>query len=653
MPVALCQLEVRPGQPYHNLERARGLLARAVASGARLAVLPEMALPGYLLGDLWERDAFLRECLDAQEQLVRAAGEMGLAVAFGGLAVDFDRNGEDGRPRKYNAFLLAWRGRLIPPAGGPHPFSVKTLLPNYREFDDSRHFFDNRKLARELGRPLAELLNPHRLPDEIGGCAVGGMLCEDGWWEDYGFSPAAVLAQRGAKLLLNLSCSPFTLGKNSKRHRVFNRIAAELALPLVYCNCTGLQNNGKTVYTFDGRSAVYAPGGGLSMEMPAFEEGVALADPFAPARAPGAEVSVGTGTQAGGVLGVSTAVEAEPLLPALLYGTRKFLELTHTQRVVIGASGGIDSALAAALYARVLPAEDLLLLNMPSRHNTALTRGAAKQLADNLGCLYGVAPIEKSVALTEQEFAALEISGAGRSTPLRLTLSAAAQENVQARDRSARLLAAAAAAFGGAFTCNANKSELTVGYTTFYGDLGGFFANLADLWKGQVYAAARALNAEAGRAIIPPESLAVKPSAELNAAQNPEKGGGDPLHYPYHDALFRGWVERWRRASPEENLAWYLAGTLEKELGIEPGLSARLFPQPGAFIADLERWWKNYTGLAVAKRIQAPPVLAVSRRAFGFDHREAQLPPLFTRRYEELKRRALSGGASAPEGARP
>jgi NAD+ synthase (glutamine-hydrolysing) len=191
------------------------------------------------------------------------------------------------------------------------------------------------------------------------------------------------------------------------------------------------------------------------------------------------------------------------------------------------------------------------------------------------------------------------------------------------------------------FTCNANKSEMTVGYTTLYGDLGGYLANIADLWKGEVYALGRYLNAEVyGRTVIPEGSFTVIPSAELSAAQAVDEGKGDPLIYPYHDRLFRAWVEEWNRVTPEEILEWYKAGTLEACIAY-PGKVSDRFPSARAFIADLERWWTQYQGLGVAKRIQAPPVLAVKRRAFGFDHRESQMGTRLTRRYETLKQELL------------
>jgi NAD+ synthase (glutamine-hydrolysing) len=211
-------------------------------------------------------------------------------------------------------------------------------------------------------------------------------------------------------------------------------------------------------------------------------------------------------------------------------------------------------------------------------------------------------------------------------------------ENVQARDRSSRILAALAASFAGVFACNANKAELTVGYSTLYGDLGGFLALLGDLWKSEVYALGRYLNDSVfQKAAIPEGIFTIVPSAELNDEQAVDQGRGDPLIYPYHDRLFFSWVQRWNRATPEEILEWYASGTLNKELGLQGTDAYKLFNGAAAFVRDLERWWNLYNGIAVAKRVQAPPILAVSSRAFGFDHRESLGKPFYSARYRELR----------------
>ena len=260
------------------------------------------------------------------------------------------------------------------------------------------------------------------------------------------------------------------------------------------------------------------------------------------------------------------------------------------QRVVIGVSGGIDSAVAAALYTEVLGVENVYLVNMPSVFNSATTKNLSEQLAKNLGCKYFVVPIQESVDWTVKQ-----LEGVG------VSVSSFVRENIQARDRSSRILAAMAAAVGGGFTCNANKAESTVGYATLYGDEAGFMSALADLWKFQVYELANYFNDEIfGREVIPQGIIDIVPSAELSTAQNVDEGKGDPLKYPYHDYLLRAFVEQ--DVMPEEILYWYATSTLEKELGCKRGLVKKYFSTAQEFIADLERWWRQFTGMGVAKR---------------------------------------------------
>jgi NAD+ synthase (glutamine-hydrolysing) len=307
--------------------------------------------------------------------------------------------------------------------------------------------------------------------------------------------------------------------------------------------------------------------------------------------------------------------------------------------VTVGVSGGIDSSVVAALYRRLLDPEHLLLVNMPGQFTSPTTRSIARDLASNLDCYYVEIPIHGSVELTRAQMGRIAVANRSGTMKRELELTSFMLENVQARDRSARILAAVSAAFGGVFTCNANKSEATVGYTTLYGDLGGYLANIADLWKMEVYQMAEHLNGRVyGRNVIPQGSIDVTPSAELSPAQNVDEGKGDPLIYPYHDRLFRSWVESWARTTPEEILGWYAEGTLEEHIGYAGRVSA-IFPDARAFVGDLERWWNQYQGIGVAKRIQAPPVLAVKKRAFGFDHRESLMGARYTRRYREMKQR--------------
>ncbi len=622
--IRLVQMEVAPGRPAANAARILEHVATARRDGINLVAFPEMAIPGYLLGDEWERPAFLRDCEALGEQVRQAS--QGLTILFGNVGLDWHKRNEDGRVRKYNALFVADDLRWAGPEGGPYPFVIKTLMPNYREFDDSRHFHDLRKLAFELGRDARDLLTP--VATRCG--RIGAVLCEDGWDADYSLSPLRILGEHGVDFVVNASCSPFTLNKNHKRNRVFAAAASALRRPLLYVNNTGIQNNGKTVFTFDGSSCAYDGRGHQLDGPPAFDEGTL-----------DLELSPGGAAEFGHAL-MPRDDDVGMVTKALVYGMGRFMKTCGVSRVVVGASGGIDSALVAALYGRLLPVESLLLVNMPSRHNSPTTIGLARTLAANLGCGYVELSIEDSVKVTRSQVDGLAVRWPGGAERV-LRLDGTLLENVQARDRSSRVLAAVASAFGGVFTCNANKAEMTVGYTTIYGDLGGYLASIADLWKGDVYAVAEYVNrAVYGREVIPAGSFSVVPSAELSPSQAVDEGKGDPLIYPYHDCLFRSWVEAWNRTTPEEILEWYLGGTVEARIGYD-GKVADLFPTAEAFVADLERWWNHYQGLGVAKRIQAPPVLAVKRRAFGFDHRESQMGPRYTERYQALRRQALAG----------
>lgn len=622
---ALAQINVIPGQPALNTKKMLAAIAKARQLNAHIVVFPEMAVPGYLIGDNWEREAFLREC-EAGGERIRAASR-GITVIFGNVGLDWRKRNEDGRVRKYNALFVARNEKFAGPRKSPYKFVIKTLSPNYREFDESRYFYDLRKLALEFGRKPEELIAPVR----CGALDLGCIVCEDAWDLDYSVSPLRILAGHPVDIIINCSSSPFTLNKNRKRNVVFSAQCAKLHKPLIYVNNVGIQNNGKTIYTFDGCSCVYDAAGNYLPLGRRFKEGIFACDiPIETSAAFGQPV-------------VPAEDEISVLHEAVFYGLRSFLSQCGIKRLVVGVSGGIDSSLAACLCSRALGRRNLLLVNMPGNFTSPTTISLARALARNLGCYYTEIPIANSVKLTKEQIDRLNIFSPDRSLKNRLRLTGAMLENVQARDRSSRILAAAAAAFGGAFTCNANKAEITVGYSTFYGDLAGFLAPIGDLWKDEVYKLARFMNEWIyRREVIPPGCFTLTPSAELSPAQNVDQNKGDPLNYPYHDRLFASWVERWQRSTPEEILEWRLKGTLEKEIGYRGNISG-LFSDNRAFIADLERWWKQYGGMAVAKRIQAPPIIAVKKRAFGFDHREAQMSVWFSKRYWELKRRLLKG----------
>ncbi len=637
---ALCQMRVHPGEPARNAETMLRLIAENAALSAEtradVLVFPELCVPGYFLGDGWERPAFLRDCETWNARII-AATQGGPAIVFGTVAIDWNLKGEDGRPRKYNAWVVAAEGTAVEHPGLKRPYGIKTLLPHYREFEDGRHFYDARELARDAGCAWEDYIEPVTLMLRGQTLRLGVLLCEDAWEDDYVQKPVAALASKHPDLVVNLSASPFTRGKNDKRNRVFGAKAKLLGCPLVYVNATGIQNNGKTLYTFDGSSTVYGGDGRVLVETVPYAETVTVVEVVRSAG--GGSWSIPAATPAQAVHGTPVA----EIHAALRYGVEQFLASTGLKKVVIGISGGIDSAVTAALYAEFLQPENLLLVNMPSRFNSATTRSLAKQLADNLGCLYAEVPIEESLAVVRSQLHGLNAASANGTHRVTLKLEGLADENAQARDRGARVLAGISQSFGAVFSCNANKAELTVGYGTLYGDIAGFLAPLGDLWKHDVYAVGHFLNDTVfGSKVIPQGVFDVVPSAELGAHHAVDEGKGDPLVYPYHDRLFYAFVQRWNRATPEEILEWYAAGTLAAELQLPQDLDLKkLFPTPADFIADLERWWNLYNGIGVAKRVQAPPVLAVSSRAFGFDHREFLGRPVYTQRYKELKTKIL------------
>lgn len=622
------QMEIIPGRPDLNYQKISNIIGQAKEKKADILLLPEMCLPGYLIGDLWEQQTFLDDCAYYAQQI--AAKAENLCIVFGSVATEKGKINEDGRIRKYNAAYICQNGTMLSGYLGRN-FIIKNSLPNYREFDDARYFHSLQKLCAEENIAIANALQPIAITIKGQQIKLGVMLCEDGWTDNYQYNIPSILAEKEANLLCNLSCSPYSLGKNKKRHRLLAAQSQAASKPLIYCNNVGIQNNGKNIFTYDGSSCVYNASGKLAAALPMFTDELL-------------EFTWNTETNEINSANLPAAPQQETdiIYHTLRYGTQQFLKQCGINKMTIGLSGGIDSAVTAAMYTDILGPENVLLLNLPSRYNSEATKNIAQRLAEKLHTNYAVMPITESCQHTEKQLTSTPVTNFSSNTTFNLELSRLQRENIQARDRGARLIAAAAAAFGGAFSCNSNKSEIAIGYATFYGDICGALAMIGDLWKHQVYALGHYLNDEIFKdEVIPNEIFTIRPSAELSEEQTVGVGG-DPLVYEYHDYLFKAFMERWHKITPADILRWYKDNTLAAELGCSDKIIQDTFPDNHAFIADLERWWKLFSGFAVAKRIQAPPILSLSKRSFGYDHREAQLTPYFSREYYQLKEELLS-----------
>lgn len=632
MKIALSQFEIIPSMPTNNAARIINYIEEAKNNKADMIIFPELAISGYLIGDMWESESFIRECEELGEEIIKASKD--IFVIFGNVAVDRNKKNFDGRVRKYNALFLAKDGKLIKNLYSkiPYPFIIKTLLPNYKEFEDTRHFFSLKDLifenALEDNFDLKEYFNPVEININGEKINLGLTICEDAWSANYNLSPIDILNEK-TDLFINISSSPYTLIKDTKRHKMYSDISKKYNKPLIYVNNVGIQNNGKTVYAFDGGSSAYDNKGNIICASNRYEERLYYI-----------EMNL-TKKEFPKAIKINEENEYKLIYDTIIYGIRKFMKSIGINKVVIGVSGGIDSALSSAVYVNAIGKDNVLLVNMPSRFNSNTTKNLAKTLAENLSCAYMVVPIQESVDFTIKQIETCKIIKDGEESFLKVSSFIA--ENIQARDRSARILSGLAASFGGVFTCNANKTETMVGYSTLYGDGAGFFAALADLWKYQIYELAKYINKNIfKKEIIPEGSINIIPSAELSNAQAVDEGKGDPIKYDYHDYLFKTLMESWNRILPEDILKMYIDGVLEEKIGCEKGIIKKYFKNDLEFIEDLEKWWRQYMGMAISKRIQAPPILAISRRAFGFGNRESQNRVYYTSKYLYLKNKLLN-----------
>jgi len=533
--IAIGQINPKVGDFSENLGKIRESVAQAQEAGADLVVFPELALLGYPPRDLLLRRGFVEAAEAAFQEVLKESTKMPIVIGHIRPASPRPANRADPSANSWHPYFLHNVVFLLD-GGEILGFQAKVRLPSFDVFEEERYFVPGERCEVLTWR----------------GLRLGLSVCEDFWYED---GVLAAQSQAGVDLLLNVSASPYFRGKPSVRWRLGQAWAAQAGVPLVYANLVGAQDE----LVFDGRSFIVRPDGAFLLDCPAFREGVFLADLAGAPCAPPREAGIADVYQ------------------ALVLGIRDYCQKNGIPRVVIGISGGVDSAVVAALAVEALGKENVVGAFLPGPYTSAVSRECAQALAENLGIKLLVLSIN---AAFEEAKKAL-----GAAIPVEGVVA----ENLQARLRGLFLMALANA-LEAIVLCPGNKAEIAMGYNTLYGDTVGALAPIGDLLKHEVYELARFLNEKAGHPLIPEEILRRPPSAELRPDQKDED---DLPPYSILDPLLKALVEA--NASPEE-LAQRFEAALVREV-----------------LRRLRR--------AEYKRRQLPLVLKVSPKAFGLGWR--------------------------------
>jgi NAD+ synthetase len=529
MKIGFAQINATVGDLRGNCELILAAYERLAAAGAELVLTPELAITGYPPQDLVFKSRFVPQNLKMLEKLHACVEQAALLVGF------VDRNEGRGKPFR-NAAALLERGK---PIRKIH----KSLLPTYDVFDEERYF-----------EPASRVE-----PVEVGGKKIGVTICEDIWTEHYlprplyDVEPVRSLVEQGAEIIVNLSSSPFSLHKPAIRYEMVAGLARAHRRPICYCNLVG----GNDQLVFDGNSIAVNAAGKLIAQLAAFREDEKVVD-----------------TDSTDAIAFYEPKVPEQIFSALSLGLRDYCRKCHFRSVVIGLSGGIDSAVAAVIAADALGAENVTGVSMPSPYSSGGSIDDARALASNLGITFFEIPITEAFKVFKAQFKEIF-----KGLPENET-----EENMQPRLR-AMILMALSNKFGHLVLSTGNKSELAVGYCTLYGDMAGGLGVISDMPKTMIYELARWLNRE--REIIPRSTIEKAPSAELKPNQKDQ----DTLPpYEILDQILR--------------------------LYVEDNLSARDIIARG-FDKETVRWVQRRVDLNEYKREQAAPGLKVTSRAFG------------------------------------
>ena len=553
LPLSLAQLNLTVGDMPGNIALMTAAARRAAADGAKLVVFPELALTAYAPGDLLDEPDFLARLEAALEKLIDAThATPGLYWAVG-------------TPLKRTAPGKALANGLLVVKNGKIVLAyAKQLLPTYNVFDERRYF--------EPGPDVAATL-------EIDGTKIGFLICEDAWndeGKDYPLNPIARLAEEKPDLLVTINGSPSNIGKREQRHALFAAASRNHGLPMVYVNQIG----GHDQLIFDGASFAATPRGGIVYEAERFEEAVATL-----------QFHDGEFLSATGKMLPPVPAAGLPVMEfyrrQILLGLRDYAHRCGFKKVVVGSSGGIDSALTLALAAEALGPENVVGVTMPSRFSSIGSVGDSATLARNLGIKLFEHPIYNLVSTYETGF------NAAFGEPIK----GLALENLQARARGV-ILMEYSNQYGALLLTTGNKSEISVGYCTLYGDTNGGLGLIGDLYKTEVFALSRHVNKVAGHELIPAAIIDKPPSAELA----PDQKDTDSLPpYPVLDTILKMLIEGSRLSTDER----------ESVKADYARLAAT--PDGAVLIARVRRMiWKNEY-----KRRQAPPILRLRPRAFG------------------------------------
>lgn len=536
--VAGAQVNLTVGDLDGNEEIIAAAMDRAAAAGADVLLLPELAIPGYPPEDLVLRRDFVVANIATLRRLAHRSGEMTTVVGFLDFASGPGANARDAESREVaNAAAVLAGGEII---GVYH----KIHLPNYGVFDEDRYFV----VGDDPGRVW-----------EMAGVPVGVSVCEDIWLDD---GPPSQQARNGAEILLNINASPFHRGKAAEREEMLAARAHAGDAAVVYLNLIG----GQDELVFDGASVVIAPDGTVLHRSPQFEEDFFVVD-----------VPV-TGESAEPRRVVPLLEPIEEVYRALTTGLSDYCGKNGFDSVIIGLSGGIDSAVTAAIATGALGPESVWGVSMPSRFSSQHSIDDARSLAESLGIRFDLVPID---GVYEAHLESLTDLFQG-------TEFGVAEENLQARSRGATLMALSNK-FGPMVLATGNKSEMAAGYATLYGDMVGGYSVLKDVFKGIVYELARWLNK--GDEVIPQATIDKPPSAELR----PNQRDSDSLPpYEILDAILERYIER--------------------DMGVEEIVEDGYAPDIVASVCRLvDR--NEY------KRRQAAPGVKITTKAFGKDRR--------------------------------